>query len=67
MESGHCGHSQHGVRSTKILSPPAGTREQIRERLVGLHQANVVHGDVRNANVMVRKDGKLGFMLVYFD
>ena len=34
---------------------------------LGLHQANVVHGDVRDANVMVMKDGKLGFMLVYFD
>jgi len=27
-------------------SLPAGTREQIREQLVGLHQANVLHGDV---------------------
>jgi len=45
----------------------ADTRERIGERLVELHQANFVHGDVRDANIMVRKDGKLGFMLVDFD
>ncbi|TDL19937.1 hypothetical protein BD410DRAFT_394386 [Rickenella mellea] len=42
-------------------------REQIRARLVELHQANLVHGDVRDANLMVRKDGKPGFMLIDFD
>jgi Ser/Thr protein kinase RdoA (MazF antagonist) len=67
MEHGHCEHSRRGVRLTKIHSLPAGTRQQIKERSVELHQATVVHGDVRDANVMVRKDGKLGFMLVYFD
>ncbi len=46
---------------------PADTGERIGERLVELHQANFVHGDVRDANIMVRKDGKPGFMLVDFD
>jgi len=47
---------------------PADTHEQIRKRLIELHQANFVHGDVRDANIMVtRKDGKPGFMLVDFD
>ena len=46
---------------------PAGTQERIRERLVELHQANFVHGDVRDVNIMVRQDRKLGFMLVDFD
>jgi hypothetical protein len=26
-----------------------------------------VHGDIRDTNVMVRKDGEMGFMLVDFD
>jgi len=46
---------------------PADTHEHIRERLVELHQAHFVHGDVRGVNIMVRKDGKPGFMLVDFD
>ncbi|KXN89199.1 hypothetical protein AN958_05902 [Leucoagaricus sp. SymC.cos] len=46
---------------------PADTRRQIEERLVELHQANFVHGDVRDANIMVRKDGKPGFMFIDFD
>ena len=46
---------------------PVGADEHLRERLVELHQANFVHGDVRDVNIMVRKDGKLEFMLVDFD
>ena len=46
---------------------PLGADEHLRERLVELHQANFVHGDVRDVNIMVRKDGKPGFMLVDFD
>jgi hypothetical protein len=46
---------------------PADGREHIRARLVELHQANLVHGDVRDVNIMVRKDGKPGLMLVDFD
>ena len=46
---------------------PADGREHIRARLVKLHQANLVHGDVRDVNIMVRKDGKLGVMLIDFD
>jgi hypothetical protein len=46
---------------------PVGADEYLRERLVELHQANFVHGDVRDVNIMVRKDGKPGFMLVDFD
>jgi hypothetical protein len=39
----------------------------IREKITQLHQAHHVHGDIRDANIMVRKDGKPGFMLVDFD
>jgi len=46
---------------------PGDTREQIEERLVELHQANFVYGEGQDANIMVRKDGKLGFILVDFD
>jgi hypothetical protein len=35
--------------------------------LVELHQGYFAHGDVRDVNIMVRKDGKSGFMLVDFD
>ena len=48
-------------------SLPVDTRENIEAGLNKLHQANFVHGDVRKANIMVRKDGKAGFMLVDFD
>jgi tRNA A-37 threonylcarbamoyl transferase component Bud32 len=34
---------------------------------VALHQAGYVQGDIRDANIMVRKDGSLGFMLIDFD
>jgi hypothetical protein len=39
----------------------------ITEKIVSLHQAGFVHGDIRDTNVMVRKDGEMGFMLVDFD
>lgn len=39
----------------------------IRAKIVLLHQAGYVHGDIRDTNVMVRRDGKKGFMLVDFD
>lgn len=40
---------------------------QIKANLVKLHQAGYVHGDIRNTNVMVRKDGSNGIMLIDFD
>ena len=46
---------------------PADTCERIGERLVEFHQANFVHGYVRDANIMARKDGKPGLMLIDFD
>ena len=49
------------------ITLPVGAEEYLRGRLVELHQANFVHGDIRDVNVMVRKDGKLGLMLVDFD
>ena len=36
-------------------------------KLAYLHQENYVHGDVRDTNIMVKKDGVQGFKLVDFD
>jgi len=46
---------------------PKDTCELIKKRFVELHQAGFVHGDVRDANIMIRKDAKPGFMLIDFD
>ncbi|KAG1868935.1 hypothetical protein DFJ58DRAFT_653645, partial [Suillus subalutaceus] len=35
--------------------------------LRSLHQESYVHGDIRNTNVMVKKDHSPGFKLVDFD
>jgi hypothetical protein len=48
-------------------SLPQDTRENIEAGLTKLHQAHFVHGHVRDVNIMVRMDGKPGFMLVDFD
>ena len=48
-------------------STPAEIRAEIEGKLVALHQAGYVHGDVTNANLMVRKDGTSGSMLMDFD
>ena len=46
---------------------PGADEADIEARLKELHQAHFVHGDVRDTNIIVRKDGKPGFMLVDFD
>jgi hypothetical protein len=47
--------------------PPYSHFDDITGKLASLHQANYVHGDVRNTNIMVKKDGNQGFKLVDFD
>jgi serine/threonine protein kinase len=47
--------------------PPYSHYDDIIEKLTSLHQENYVHGDVRNTNIMVKKDGSRGFKLVDFD
>jgi hypothetical protein len=42
-------------------------RERITEKIAAFHQAHFVHGDLRDTNLMVRRDQKPGFMLVDFD
>jgi serine/threonine protein kinase len=48
-------------------SAPSSHREEIAAKLASLHQGSYVHGDIRNANVMVKEDGSLGIRLVDFD
>jgi serine/threonine protein kinase len=47
--------------------PPYSHFDDIIGKLTSLHQENYVHGDVRNTNIMVKKDGNQGFKLVDFD
>lgn len=41
--------------------------EAIRSHVVRLHQNHMVHGDIRDTNIMVKRSGSLEFMLVDFD
>jgi hypothetical protein len=41
--------------------------DSLMSKLDSLHKAGFVHGDLRDANLMVRRDGKEGFMLLDFD
>ncbi len=43
-------------------------RKQIQTAITDLHQkARMVHGDIRKANIMVKRSGGSEFMLVNFD
>ncbi|KAF8322897.1 uncharacterized protein EI90DRAFT_3077263 [Cantharellus anzutake] len=42
-------------------------KDEIEEKVQALRQQAFVHGDIRTTNVMVRKDGKPGILLVDFD
>jgi hypothetical protein len=41
--------------------------EDIREKLISLHHHHYVHGDIRDVNILVRKDGAQGFKLLDLD
>jgi RIO-like serine/threonine protein kinase len=47
--------------------PPYSHYHDIIRKLTSLHQENYVHGDIRNTNIMMKKDGNQGFKLVDFD
>ncbi|KAK2459588.1 hypothetical protein APHAL10511_008398 [Amanita phalloides] len=40
---------------------------KIRSFITELHQNGMVHGDIRNTNIMVKKDGGLDFKIIDFD
>ena len=56
----------HDAKRSLSLEEKERLKEELRSKLTRLHQMNFVHGDVRDVNVMVRKD-RLGWMLVDFD
>lgn len=49
------------------LSVPYPHHDALTAGLQSLHQESYVHGDIRNTNVMVKKDCSPGFKLVDFD
>jgi len=49
------------------LSAPYARHEDLATALQSLHQQRRVHGDIRNTNIMVKRDGSPGFKLVDFD
>ena len=47
---------------------PEGLRERVHDKFVSLHQMGMVHGDLRDTNIMVKKrDGDLAWILIDFD
>ena len=47
--------------------PSAVLYELMKPKLIELHQRGYVHGDLRDTNVMVRKEGKPGVMMIDFE
>lgn len=45
----------------------ASFESEVRNKVTSLHQAGFVHGDIRTTNIMVKKNGSPGIMLVDFD
>jgi len=58
------GDDYHELRHSEMK---ALFKDEIGEKVKALHQKAFVHGDIRTTNVMVRKDGKPGILLVDFD
>jgi serine/threonine protein kinase len=48
-------------------SDKASFEQEIRESVTHLHQAGFVHGDIRDTNIMVKRSGSPGIMLLDFD
>ncbi|KAG1843680.1 hypothetical protein F4604DRAFT_1823435 [Suillus subluteus] len=48
-------------------SAPHSHQDEIAQKLERLHQNGLVHGDIRDMNIMVKKDGSSGIKLVDFD
>lgn len=55
-------------RTTDIRFPDAARLcSKVTEVVKHLHRQGLVHGDLRDTNLLVRTDGELGFMVVDFD
>jgi serine/threonine protein kinase len=51
----------------KVLHRRAIFAEEVQKKVKSLHEANFVHGDIRTTNIMVKKKGEQGIMLIDFD
>lgn len=62
-------YKPYSNRSTSSGSfPDVGTlRPQVEKVIKYLHSKGLVHGDVRDTNLLMRTDGEFGFVLVDFD
>ena len=45
----------------------ASFESEVRERVTSLHKVGFVHGDIRSANIIVKKDDSPGIMLIDFE
>ncbi|KAF8325651.1 uncharacterized protein EI90DRAFT_2931653, partial [Cantharellus anzutake] len=61
---GLIGDDYHELRCSDMK---ASFKSEIERKVTDLHQNEFVHGDIRTTNIMVRKDGKPGILLVNFD
>ena len=61
----HLDESWVGMADEKNYSEEL--KQKIHAAIIKLHQYGMVHGDVRDTNVMVRKDGRGEFMLIDYD
>jgi len=64
-------YKPYSNRSMNISSgsfPDVGVlRPQVEKVIKSLHSKGLVHGDVRDTNLLVRTDGECGFVLIDFD
>jgi serine/threonine protein kinase len=60
-------HNLEDSLTTASFKTKAEFKTEAREKLASLHQGGVAHGDVRPTNIMVKRDGSSGIMLVDFD
>ena len=56
------------VMNSDIAFPSAELlRPKVKQAIDALHQVDLVHGDLRDTNILVSTDGNVNFLLVDFD
>lgn len=55
------------IRLVDAKDPPADLKDMIYADVTELHQENMVHGDLRDTNIMVKTDGESSFMVLDYD
>ena len=55
------------IHLADVEDPPGDLQHLIRSVLIQLHQEKMVHGDLRDTNIMVKSDEKLKFMVLDYD